>query len=265
MIAALRLHWPEYLMEAALLGLFMIAAAVFGTLLEHPASPLRRALPHPLPRRALMGLAMGLTAIALIHSPWGQRSGAHMNPSMTLTFLRLGKIAPPDALFYVAAQFVGGVAGLLLALALLRGRLADPAVNYVVTLPGPFGPAAAFAGEAAISFILMLVVLVAMNQDRIARHTGLLAGALLATYITFESPISGMSMNPARTFGSAVPARIWSSLWIYFTAPPLGMLLAAEAYARIRGAREVICAKLHHANVKRCIFRCGYMKAATGT
>ena len=96
-------HWPEYLMEAAGLGLFMISACVFGTLLEHPASPVRAGrCPTPLVRRVLMGLAMGLTAIAIIYSPWGQRSGAHMNPAVTLTFLRLGKVAPADAVFYVA-------------------------------------------------------------------------------------------------------------------------------------------------------------------
>jgi len=86
--------------------------------------------------------------------------------------------------------------------------------------------------------------------------TGLCAGALVATYITIEAPISGMSMNPARTFASPVPAHHWHALWIYFTAPLVGMLSAAEVYVRTRGARSVACAKLHHENSKRCIF-CG--------
>jgi len=81
---------------------------------------------------------------------------------------------------------------------------------------------------------------------------------LVAVYITFEAPISGMSMNPARTFGSAYWAHAWTALWIYFTAPPLGMLLAAELYLRIRGAHRVFCAKLHHHNSARCIFRCNF-------
>ena len=87
----LKNHWPEYLIEGACLGVFMISAFTFGTILEHPASPLHRVLPHPLLRRFLMGLAMGATAIAIIYSPWGKRSGAHINPSTTLTFFRLGK------------------------------------------------------------------------------------------------------------------------------------------------------------------------------
>jgi aquaporin Z len=82
---ALKNHWPEYLIEGACLGLFMISAFSFGTIFEHPASP------HPLMRRFLMGLAMGGTAIAIIYSPWGKQSGAHINPSTTLTFFRLGK------------------------------------------------------------------------------------------------------------------------------------------------------------------------------
>src|SRR5437667_394193 len=78
MLDALKRHWPEYLMEAAGLGLFMISAAVFATVLEYPGSPLHKAIPDPLVRRALMGLAMGLTAIGLIYSPWGHESGAHV-------------------------------------------------------------------------------------------------------------------------------------------------------------------------------------------
>ena len=67
-----------------------------------------------------------------------------------------------------------------------------------------------------------------------------------------------MSMNPARSFASAFPARTFDVLWIYFTAPPIGMLLASEAYLRWRGGDCVYCAKLHHQNDKRCIFRCNY-------
>jgi aquaporin Z len=67
-----------------------------------------------------------------------------------------------------------------------------------------------------------------------------------------------MSMNPARTLGSAVAANAYSALWVYFTAPVIGMLLAARLYVLRRGAHRVFCAKLHHHNDERCIFRCGY-------
>lgn len=256
--AALRRHWPEYLIEAFLLGAFMVSALGMTVLLEHPASPAHAALPHPTLRRALMGLAMGGTAIALVYSPWGQRSGAHFNPALTLAFLRLGKIEPADALGYVAAQFAGGVLGVLAIASVLGMHLAAPAVNYAVTTPGRAGAAIAFAAEVAISFATMLTVLVVSNHARLARFTPLFVGTLVATWITLEAPISGMSMNPARSFASAAGAGSFSSLWLYFTAPLAGMLLAAELFVRARGLRAVHCAKLHHQNAQRCIFRCGY-------
>ena len=258
MLDAINRHWPEYLMEAAELGLFMFSACLFAIVLEYPASPVRQAIADPFLRRLLMGMAMGLTAIAVIYSPWGKQSGAHFNPAVTLTFYRLGKIAGWDALFYVAAQFAGGVAGTLFAAALVRDPIAHPKVNYVATLPGPRGPLVAFLAEFVISFVLMSAVLNVSNTRQLNRFTGLFAGTLVWIYISFEAPLSGMSMNPARTFGSAATARLWTALWIYFTAPPLGMLLAAQIYLRRQGAHKVLCAKLHHENDKRCIFACSY-------
>src|SRR5207247_5718602 len=138
------------------------------------------------------------------------------------------------------------------------------AVHYEATVPGPWRPGIAFLRALAISFRLMMMVLVVSNS-RLARLTGLFAGVLVATYIGVEAPLSGMSMNPARTLGSAVHAGQWTALWVYFTAPPLGMLAAAEAYLRLPGARQVWCAKLHHDNDKRCIFHCHYPMAARAT
>jgi aquaporin Z len=251
-------HWPEYATEALCLALFMLSAAAVATLLQHPSSPIAAWSARPVLQRLPMGIAMGLTCITLIYSPLGMRSGAHMNPAVTLTFLRLGKIAPADAAAYVAAQFLGGGAGIVIATLALGGLPAHPAVNYVATLPGPGGAAVAFAAEMAISFLMMSVVLAMSNTPRVARYTGLAAGVLVATYITFEAPASGMSMNPARTLGSNVLAATLSSLWIYFTAPVIGMLLAGESYARWRGPGQVRCAKLHHPQTGRCIFDCGH-------
>jgi aquaporin Z len=256
-------HWPEYLMEAFGLGLFMISACGFAVLLEHPASPVHQAIPDATLRRVLMGAAMGLTAIANVYSPWGKRSGAHLNPSFTWAFFRLGKVEAWDAVFYSVSQFIGGTVGVLIAHAVLMNLLAHRAVNYAATVPGPRGVAIAFAAEVIISFILMSVVLRVSNTARLARFTGFFAGALVMTYISLEAPLSGMSMNPARTFGSALPANTWLALWIYFTAPPLGMLLAAETYLRLAGVRKVFCAKLHHHNNKRCIFRCNFQELET--
>jgi aquaporin Z len=250
------LHWPEYFIEAGAIGTFMVSAAVFTAILYHPWSPVAADISSEWLRRGLMGLAMGSTAALIIYSPWGQRSGAHMNPAVTLTFFRLDKVARADCLGYVAAQFAGGIVGIGAAAAALRGIVSHPSVNYVTTLPGPSGEGVAFVAEIVISFVLMLTVLFVSNHPRLARMTGLCAGFLVWTYITVEAPLSGMSMNPARTFGSALLAGDFLGLWIYFTAPPLGMLLAAELFTRRYGVQRVVCAKLHHPDDGPCIFGC---------
>jgi aquaporin Z len=254
---ALAVHWPEYLMEGAELGLFMISACLVTVLLEHPASPLHQALPDAFFRRVLMGLAMGLTAIGIVYSRWGQQSGAHFNPAFTLTFWWLNKIRRVDAIFYIGSQFLGGAAGVFVAWVLLGGKLSVAAVNFAATLPGSRGVRVAFVAEVAISFVVMLTVLVVSNRKALAHYTPLFVGALIALYITFEAPLSGMSMNPARTLASAVFTRNWTALWIYFTAPLMGMFLAAEVFQRLQVA-AVHCAKLNHTTSKRCIFHCAF-------
>ena len=239
-------HLPEYLIEAGALGCFMISACVFGTLLGHPSSPVVAAVHSPLTRRIMMGALMGLTAIAIIHSPWGRRSGAQMNPAVTLTFFRLGRSAPQDATAYVVAQFVGGALGVMIAATFLGSALAAPGVMYVVTEPGMFGIAVAFTAELLISALMMTMVLRTTSSERWKRYTGLLAGLLVAVYIVIEAPLSGMSMNPARTVASALAANHWMSVWVYFVAPLMGMLLAAEVFVRTRGRTSVPCGKFMH-------------------
>jgi aquaporin Z len=256
--ATIRSHWPEYLMEAAGLGVFMISTCAFTVLLEHPMSPVQQAVEDALLRRVVIGVAMGLTAIGIICSPWGKRSGAHLNPSVTLAFLSLGKVTRIDALFYVLAQFCGGILGVAAASLLIGEPLRHSAVDYAVTMPGSDGVIIALVAETAISAVLMSLVLVVSNNPEFSRYTPLVAGILVAFYISVEAPLSGMSMNPARSLGSAVSAGEWTALWIYFLGPPLGMFLAAQLYRLTHGQARVFCAKLHHHNSARCIFRCNY-------
>ena len=241
-------------MEAAELGLYMFLACAFATLLQHPASPVRQFVGSSLARRALYGLAMGSAIIAILMTPWGKQSGGHINPAITLTFYRLGKVDFWDALFYAAAQFSGAICGVAIATLVLRGAPGHSAVRYAVTAPGVYGQAGAFIGEVAISLVLMIAILFATNSKKLARYTPYLVAALVAIFLAFETPLSGMSMNPARTFGSAFHARYWHAIWIYFIAPTLGMFFAAEVFLRVRGGAPPYCAKLNHFSDKRCIF-----------
>jgi aquaporin Z len=215
-------------------------------------------LPDASDRRALTGLAMGLTATFLILSPPGQRSGAHFNPAVTLTYWALGRISAADASLYVLFQFLGGLIGTGLAWVAFGDLLEHSAVNFAATLPGADGPAVARFAEFLISFLMMSVLLRVSNSRRFERATPYVAGLLVALFITFEAPLSGMSMNPARTLASALPAG--QSWWpsIYFVAPPLGMLAAAALFALERGAMQVHCAKLNHRGPHTCIFHCNH-------
>src|SRR5215471_15415608 len=176
MLRLMRGHWQEYLIEAAGLSVFMIAACGFTVLLMHPASPAKRWIAGGFSRRIAIGVAMGLTAIALIYSPWGKRSGAHFNPAVTIAFFRLGKVSPGDTFFYIISQFTGAVAGVLICAAFLRPWISDSRVNYAVTAPGPYGARVALLSEFVISFLLMTIVLVFSNNKKLAAFTGVFAG-----------------------------------------------------------------------------------------
>ena len=179
---AMASHWQEYAIEAALLGTFMLSACLFTVLLFHPASPVPGLVPDRFLRRVLMGLAMGGTAVGLVYSGWGKQSGAHFNPAVTLTFARLGRIAPRDAVAYVVAQFAGAVLGVLAAMLLTGPLVADASVRYAVTVPGPAGRGVAVAAEVLISFILMTRTV----------GSAVLAHDWTALWINFAAPLLGM-------------------------------------------------------------------------
>ncbi|HEX3851839.1 MAG TPA: aquaporin [Polyangiaceae bacterium] len=255
-LVTLRENVRVYAMDGALLGLFMISACLSVALFEYPTSPLRQLIGSNFARRALVGLAMGLTAVALIYSRWGKRSGAFMNPAMTLCFLRLGKLELVDAVGYIVAQFFGGTLGVAACALLFHAWVSHPAVNYVVTAPGAYGAAPAWLAELAIGFVMLTVVMSVNRVPRLAPYTGLFAAALVVLFITFEAPLSGMSLNPARSFASAAIAASFRGFWIYLTAPIAGMLLGVEVQKRLDSRHERLCGKLNHSETVACFVRC---------
>ena len=232
---ALRRNWGVYLTEAWGLGMFMTGASILTTLLEYPGSPLHQAVPAMGWRLVILGVGMGFVVAGIVYSPWGKRSGAHINPSVTWAFFRLGKIKIWDAVFYTVAQFAGAILTIQLMRLLLGAPYRDMTVNYAMPQVGSPGVAVAFAAEFAISFLLMIVLLFMVNRKALEKWVGAIIAALIALYLFFETPLSGMSLNPARTFGSAVAAHEWRTLWVYFLGPTLAMLLAAEIYYRCQG------------------------------
>jgi aquaporin Z len=260
MIKALRNHWLEYFCEAFGLGIFMVSACVFSVILFHPNSAVidwNMQL-----RLVLIGLAMGLTAIAIFKSPFGKFSGAHINPAVTLTFWRLGKIRFWDAVFYVLFQFIGAIIGVWFSWLILGNWLENKEVNFAITIPNQEGWIISFIAEFIISFGMMTMVLITSNHAKLSRYTPYFAGFLVAVYISLEAPVSGMSMNPARSFGSAIIANFWTNLWIYFVAPPIAMLLAGEVFLRLKGVHSILCAKFDHYGNFRCIFNCRFSELA---
>ena len=213
--------------------LFLVMSTLATVAVQYPGSPLRWALArHGQLRLAAIGAVVGLTIVVIVYSPWGKRSGAHVNPAVTLAFWTLGKIKTADAIWYVLAQAAGAVlAGQLLLLA-LGPLFTHPTVNYVLTQPVPLprGQLIAFAAEFLITFGMTAALLLCLHSKLFKKLAGWILGLLLAVYIVYETPYSGMSLNPARSLGSAVAARNYAGLWVYLVAPPLAAWLAAVLF-----------------------------------
>jgi aquaporin Z len=245
-------------MESIELGALMLFTCIWGTLTYSDESPLRSLGLSAVSNSTLMGTAVAVTTFIIIRSPFGRRSGAHMNPSVTLTFLWLRRIHRWDAAWYVTAQFIGATAGVLAARQILGVQLSASSVQYLVTVPGRHGNGITFAGEFLLSGILMASILYSSNHRRLTRFTPTVVAVLTMCFFVLSPSRSRFSINPARTVSSAAFAGIWEGVWIYFVAPCLGMLSAGALYTKTVGLNRVYCAKVFHDTRSVCPFRCQF-------
>ena len=231
-------------MEGTEIGVLMLNTCFFGTLIYSNDSPLNYVAVPRVVRSILMGTAMAVTTFLIIRSQFGRRSGAHINPAVTLAFLWLRRIHRWDAVCYVVAQFLGAFVGLMIAHEFLGARLSSAPVRYLVTLPGTYGKPIAFVSGFVSSGLLMSIVLYSSNHRLLARFSPLLVALLTMFYFGLGSSIFKFSVNPARTFASALFAWIWQGIWIYLSALCLGMLMSAAIYIKSMGPNRVYCAKV---------------------
>lgn len=257
---AWRTHRREYLMEAAQTGALLFCIGLFAALLYNgPAFQLPQAM-----RPFAMGAGVSVATVLLIRSRFGRRTGAHLNPAVTLAYFYLRRVHRWDAAFYVAFQFLGAVSGMWLARGVLGNRLAQAPVCYAVTTPGSEGEIIAFLAEWSLSALLMGIVLFTANHKRLIRYAPFAVGVLTIFYYGFCASLSGFSVNPARSFASALFAWIWRGLWIYFVAPVGGAVSAAVLYAGWLGGDHVYCAKVFHDTQSTCPFRCSFPELLLG-
>jgi aquaporin Z len=248
-------HWPEYVAE--FLGTaFLVFAGLSAVIFDFGKGlPPTLLLPDAGIRRLITGLLFAGSGSLVAISPFGKLSGAHINPSVSLAFWAHGKMHLIDLIGYIVGQMLGALFGEAI-LVLAWGHYA-PTVMDGMTLPGPGYPLwLVFVAEMSCTCLLVLAIFLFVSSSHLMRWTPLMTWLLVATMVWLEAPISGTSLNPARSLGPALFAWIWRAQWLYCTAPPLGALLAVGVYRLVVWSkRDVLTGKLFHAPQYRSVFR----------
>ncbi|MGC4005338.1 MAG: aquaporin [Pirellulales bacterium] len=188
---------------------------------------------HPAGAMTHIGIALvfGLVVLALIYT-FGDVSGTHINPAVTLGFVAAGRFPFSSAIYYIVAQMLGAVAA---SAALAWMFPVGCEVGFGATIAKPGYEWQCFVLEAFLTWFLMLVVLhVSTGAKEKGITAGIAVGAVIALEAMFAGPICGASMNPARSFGPALVASILATYPTYLFAPILGALLAVPTFALTR-------------------------------
>jgi aquaporin NIP len=177
-----------------------------------------------------IGLVFGLVIMVMVYAT-GHLSGAHINPAVTVAFTLTRHFPGRDALAYVAAQLVGATLGALVLLAVWPGQPA----RLGATLPG-VGVGSALVYETILTAFLMFVITaVATDTRAVGAAAAIAIGGAVGLDAIFGGPVTGASMNPARSFGPALAAGEWRDFWLYVVGPLFGAALGALAYQFVRG------------------------------
>ena len=248
------LHWPEY--TAELLGTaFLVFAGVSAVVFDFgTGSPLAHVLPDTSIRRLITGLLFAGSGSLVAISPLGKLSGGHINPAVTLAFWAHGKMHHFDLGGYILGQLLGAIIGSLLVTLVWGAHAAS--VGYGTTVPGATYPIwIVFLAEVSLTFLLVFSIFLFVSSHRLMRWTPLMVWILVAVMVWLEAPISGTSLNPARSFGPALVSWFWQYHWLYWVAPPLGALLAVGAFRLFTaGKPAVLTGKMFHVPHYRSVF-----------
>lgn len=185
-----------------------------------------------------IALAFGLSVLVMVYAI-GPVSGCHINPAITIAMMANGKIAPKHAAGYIVVQCIGAIIASLLLLAVMAGHPGyDLAANglgqngYGVASPGNFSLVSGLVAEVVLTFVFLLVIFGATGRAAPAGFAGIAIGLSLTLIHIVGIPITGTSVNPARSLGPALVAggTALSQLWLFITAPVVGALLAAVVW-----------------------------------
>lgn len=258
-------HLPEYLAEffgTACLVFFGLSAVVFNF---GDGTPMAQWIPSSSLRLLLTGLCFAGTGSLVALSPLGRLSGGHINPSVSLAFWLGGKLPGRDFIWYVVAQMTGGIVGEIALIAFWRGHAAS--VMNGMTLPGAGWPIwQVFDWEAALTGLLVFLIFIFVSSRRLMRWTPLMNWIVVGIMVWLEAPVSGTSLNPARSFGPALLSGVWTAQWLYFIAPPLGGMLGLAAFRILTTEERCLeTGKLFYSPNYRSLFRPGKVRPGLGT
>ena len=234
--------WPVFFSEvigtASLVGIGLsIVIFMFGE-----GTPMAALIPSEPMRRLITGFLFGATGASIALSPVGKRSGAHINPIVTMAFRLMGKLDLFTTAWYVVAQLLGAILG---ALPLLAWGAMGRSIDFGATSPGEgYSFGTALLGEAITTCIMVTLLCVFLAFRTIRPFTPGLFPPLYAVMVWLEAPISGTSTNPARSLGPSVISGQWSGWWIYWVGPILGSLAACLLCSYL--AKRITVAKLYY-------------------